>query len=169
MAYFHPIYTRTLKINAKHPLAQTVRLQNTLYNTLYGQHTLCNYNLSEATWSIEVNNIDLGAFTAQWIIWSAYKRKNENCIYISMALEPISAAAIPIPSESKVTQGSGPRLNIKTVFPRYGDSHVKDKTVMRPSYLSHGDPYTGKTTYLYWDGPRVASLLPNSKVSRPRL
>ena len=27
------------------------------------------------------------------------------------------------------------RLNIKTVFPRYGDSHVKDKTVARPSYL----------------------------------
>ena len=26
-------------------------------------------------------------------------------------------------------------LNIKTVFPRYGDSHVKDKTVVRPSYL----------------------------------
>ena len=24
---------------------------------------------------------------------------------------------------------AGPRLNIKTVFPRYGDSHVKDKTV----------------------------------------
>ena len=24
---------------------------------------------------------------------------------------------------------SGPRLNVKTVFPRYGDSHVKDKTV----------------------------------------
>ena len=23
----------------------------------------------------------------------------------------------------------GPRLNIKTVFPRYGDPHVKDKTV----------------------------------------
>ena len=29
----------------------------------------------------------------------------------------------------------GPCLNIKTVFPRYGDSHVKDKTVVRPSYL----------------------------------
>ena len=26
------------------------------------------------------------------------------------------------------------RLNIKTVFPRYGDSRVKDKTVVRPSY-----------------------------------
>ena len=24
--------------------------------------------------------------------------------------------------------GPGPRLNIKTIFPRYGDSHVKDKT-----------------------------------------
>ena len=24
---------------------------------------------------------------------------------------------------------TGPRLNIKTIFPRYEDSHVKDKTV----------------------------------------
>ena len=30
---------------------------------------------------------------------------------------------------------SGPCLNIKTVFPRYGESHAKDKTVARPSYL----------------------------------
>ena len=29
----------------------------------------------------------------------------------------------------------GACLNIKTIFPRYGDSHVKDKTVVRPSYL----------------------------------
>ena len=35
-----------------------------------------------------------------------------------------------------VRRPSGPCLNIKTVFPRYGDSHVKDKTVVRPSYLS---------------------------------
>ena len=27
------------------------------------------------------------------------------------------------------------RFNIKTVIPMYGDSHVKDKTVARPSYL----------------------------------
>ena len=27
---------------------------------------------------------------------------------------------------------TGPRRNIKTVFPSYGDSHVKDKTVARP-------------------------------------
>ena len=29
----------------------------------------------------------------------------------------------------KRLQKAGPRLNIKTVFPRYGDSHVQDKTV----------------------------------------
>ena len=49
----------------------------------------------------------------------------------------------------RVSFRSGSRLNIKTVFPRYGDSHVKDKTVARPSYLWHGHPYTGKTTYFY--------------------
>ena len=25
---------------------------------------------------------------------------------------------------------------------------------MRPSYRKHEDPYTGKTIYLYWDGPQ---------------
>ena len=30
---------------------------------------------------------------------------------------------------------AGPHLNIKTVFPRYVDFHVKDKTVARPFYL----------------------------------
>ena len=38
-----------------------------------------------------------------------------------------------------------PRLNIKTVFPRNGNSRVKDETVVKPSYLWHGGPYTGKT------------------------
>ena len=27
---------------------------------------------------------------------------------------------------------AGPLLNIKTVFPRYGDSHARDKTIVRP-------------------------------------
>ena len=31
--------------------------------------------------------------------------------------------------------GPGPCLNIRTIFPRYGDSHVKDETVARLSYL----------------------------------
>ena len=49
----------------------------------------------------------------------------------------------------------GSHLNIKTVFPRYGDSHVKDKTVVRQSYLYHGNSYTSKMTSLYCDGPQV--------------
>ena len=45
-----------------------------------------------------------------------------------------------------VNNGTWGHLNIKTVFPRYGNSHVKDKKVLRPSYLYHGDPYTGKSS-----------------------
>ena len=43
---------------------------------------------------------------------------------------------------SGVGSNSGIRtpLNIKTIFRRYGDSHVKDKTVVRPSYLKRGVP-----------------------------
>ena len=43
---------------------------------------------------------------------------------------------------------AGPLLNIKTIFPRNGYSHVA-----RPPYLKPGNPFTGKTTWLYWDGP----------------
>ena len=32
----------------------------------------------------------------------------------------------------------------KDCLSRYGDCHGKDKTVVRPSYLEHGDSYTGK-------------------------
>ena len=60
-------------------------------------------------------------------------------------------------TNSSVAMEPGPRLNIKTVFPMYEDSNVKDKTVARPSYLKHGDPYTGKMTSLYWDGPQSTS------------
>ena len=59
------------------------------------------------------------------------------------------------PMQHTAKMSPGPRLSIKTVFPRYGDSLVNDKTVVRPSYLEHGDPYNGKTTSLYWDRPLV--------------
>ena len=42
---------------------------------------------------------------------------------------------------------------------RYGNFHDKDKTVMRLVYLYNGNPYTGKTTSLYWDGPQNPSYL----------
>ena len=68
------------------------------------------------------------------------------------------------PRENSFEELSGPHINTKTVFPRYGDSHVKDKKVARPSYLWHGDPYTGKTTSLYWDSP-LALKLSHDRVS----
>ena len=40
---------------------------------------------------------------------------------------------------------------------RYGDSHYKDKTVVRPPYPYNGNPYIGKKASLYWDGPLLAS------------
>ena len=36
------------------------------------------------------------------------------------------------------------------VIMRYENVHVK----ARPSYLQHGDPYTGNMTSLYWDNPQ---------------
>ena len=44
-------------------------------------------------------------------------------------------------------------FNMKTIFPRYGDIHYKDKTVVRLSYHDKGNPYTDKTTSLYWGDP----------------
>ena len=38
-------------------------------------------------------------------------------------------------------------------LPRHENFYHEDKTVTRPSYLYNGNPYTGKTTSLYWNGP----------------
>ena len=40
-------------------------------------------------------------------------------------------------SVSTYLKRSGPCFNIKTAFPGYGDYHIKDKTVARPSCLVH--------------------------------
>ena len=69
------------------------------------------------------------------------------------------ASLCKIPSLHIMCLYPGPCLSIKTVFPRYGDSHVKDKTVARPSYLNMRIP-TGKTTSLYWDGPLMFFFFP---------
>ena len=34
-------------------------------------------------------------------------------------------------------------------------SHVKDKTITRPSYLEQVDLYTGRMISLYWDSPQI--------------
>ena len=66
---------------------------------------------------------------------------------------PICQLTCVFLSGPPVSPTPGPRLNMKTVFPRQGDSHVKDKTVARLSYFPHGNPYTAKMTFLHWDGP----------------
>ena len=57
--------------------------------------------------------------------------------------------------------GSGPCLNIKTVFSGHVDSHYKDEIRVRPSYLYYGNPYTQERWSLYWDGPLISCHLCN--------
>ena len=64
-------------------------------------------------------------------------------------------------------QESVQRLNIKTILPRYEYSHVKDKTVVRPSYFLTGDPYSSKTTSLYWDSPQESIKYRHAILSSP--
>ena len=45
---------------------------------------------------------------------------------------------------------SGDRLNIKMSSEHYRDSHYKDKTVVRPSYLYNGNPCLERQS-LYWN------------------
>ena len=58
-----------------------------------------------------------------------------------MSMATTVSADILVPSGVRPSTGPvmtprpGPLFNIKTVFPRYGDSFVKDKTIERPSYL----------------------------------
>ena len=53
----------------------------------------------------------------------------------------------------------GLRVNKKTVLPGYRNSHIKDKTVLRPSYLYNGNFYADKTAFIHWDGSRGPNLL----------
>ena len=52
----------------------------------------------------------------------------------------------------------GTRFNIMILSNQYRDSHYKDETVVRPSYLYNGNSYTGKKAsfidpLLYWTSP----------------
>ena len=55
--------------------------------------------------------------------------------YIDVATCPCPYLNDGLPYLAQTSWQTGTRVNIKTVFPRYGDSHVKDKTVAKPSYL----------------------------------
>ena len=55
----------------------------------------------------------------------------------------------------KENKTSGAHLSINILSYQKKDSHVKDKTVSRPSYLWHGNPHTLKRRTLYWDGAQL--------------
>ena len=62
---------------------------------------------------------------------------------------------------------SGGRLNKKDGLTRYGDSHVKDKTVS-PTVLSltWESPYLGKTVFILRRGPDISVM---EKLSKRRV
>ena len=53
----------------------------------------------------------------------AFKLHRMIILYVVSLVRPKHMTHTQLYSET------GPRLNIKTIFPRYGDSYVKDKTV----------------------------------------
>ena len=50
-------------------------------------------------------------------------------------------------------------VNIKMLSYQYRKSHCRDKTVVRSSYLHHGNSYTGKMSSLYWIRAQVMLLV----------
>ena len=60
---------------------------------------------------------------------------------------------------------SGPWFNKKMSSYQYRKSHCGDKTILQPSYLHNGIPYTGKTTSLYWFGALILVVLHYSTVT----
>ena len=51
-------------------------------------------------------------------------------------------------------------FNIKMPSYRYRKFHCGDKTILRPSYLHNGIPYTGKMKSLYWIRAQVSCNIP---------
>ena len=52
---------------------------------------------------------------------------------------------------------TGDRFNTTMTFYQYRKSHCGAKTILRPSYLHNGIPYTDKTASLYLIGALVAN------------
>ena len=81
------------------------------------------------------------------------------CCMFSPTINPHSSSVSVGYEVYVVITSSGPCFNIKIIFLRYGDAHVKDKTVTRLSYLQRGDRYTGKTTFYFETYPWLFVLL----------
>ena len=67
-----------------------------------------------------------------WMKWMS----TAPCLMYLFCRAVVEAVTVPLlPDIVWPGESPGPLLNIKTVVPRYEDSHVKGKTVVRPSYL----------------------------------
>ena len=74
----------------------------------------------------------------------------------------VSQGFFPGHSHCHLGNNPGPYLNIKKVFPGIGVSIIKNKTVMRLSYLYNGNSYTGKMASIFWDGLLVRWKIVNN-------
>ena len=61
-----------------------------------------------------------------------------------------------------------PWFNIRMSSYQHRNSHCRDKTILRPSYLHNGISYTGKMTSLYWISPLALFLSPISRLLSAR-
>ena len=80
----------------------------------------------------------------------------KNTLVLSWCLARNFLGEVPGPKgKTAQAENSRPCLNIKTVFPRYVVPMLKIDRLI----FNHGDPYAGKTTSLYWDGPQKVFTL----------
>ena len=67
------------------------------------------------------------------------------------SLKHVSGARAVWDKSVNIMTYAGGWFNIKMPSYQYRKSHCGDKTILRPSYLHNGTPYTGKMmTSLYW-------------------
>ena len=84
--------------------------------------------------------------TDSWIIVTvAYKRMYRYIVKIQLKVHVWSW-------KGRLYTAPGVRLNINMSSYRYRDSHYKDKTVLRSSYLYNGNPHTCKKISLFRAG-----------------
>ena len=122
-----------------------------------GNASLCSFSVSSAglTQRSPMQNCVHLSLMRTWPFWKCWDMRTFGRGHRCTSQQATTGGEASLILTVWCYQSPGPRLNINTVFPRYGDPHVKDETVSRPSYLQHGDPHTGKTTSLYWESPHV--------------
>ena len=74
------------------------------------------------------------------------------CISLCIQYRPIIDRVITIPVGW---------FSINTSFDQYRDTHYKDVTVVRPSYLYNGNSYIDNATSLYWTDPLTTKSIFN--------